>query len=63
MSRGGSPLARFYQLTIEQVSSQLAAEGVVSEREIQAHYELLGDPAFVFMWPMMLATWGRKASQ
>jgi SAM-dependent methyltransferase len=63
MSCGGSPLARFYQLTLKQVSSQLAAEGEVSESEIQAHCELLEDPAFLFMWPMMLATWGRKARQ
>jgi hypothetical protein len=61
LTRGGSPQARFYQLIMQLISSKLIAEGVISEREIQRYCELVLDPSCVYMWPMMLATWGRKA--
>jgi hypothetical protein len=63
LTRGGSPQARFYQLIMQQVSSELVADGVISEREIHGYCECILDPSYVYTWPMMLATWGRKAPE
>jgi len=59
---GGSPLARFYQATLQEVASQVAAEGKISLREINGYCEYIANPAYVYIWPMMVATWGRKGS-
>jgi transcriptional regulator with XRE-family HTH domain len=61
LTRGDSPLARFYQLTMQQLSSRLATEGEMSESEIDRYCECIVNPSYLYMWPMMLATWGRKA--
>jgi hypothetical protein len=43
------------------ISSKLVGEGVISEGEIERYCEFALDASYVYMWPMMLATWGRKA--
>ena len=62
ITHGGSPLARFYHATMQELASHAAAEGKISLREINAYCECLTNPAYVYVWPMMVATWGRKAS-
>jgi SAM-dependent methyltransferase len=62
ITRGGSPLARFYQATMQEVASDVAAEGRISPREINDYCECIANPAYVYVWPMMVATWGRKPS-
>jgi SAM-dependent methyltransferase len=57
ITRGGSPLARFYQASM----LDMPAEGKSSLREIKRYCECIANPAYVCMWPMMVATWGRKA--
>jgi hypothetical protein len=62
ITRGGSPLARFYQVTMQEIASQAEAEGKISPREINGYCECVANPAYVHIWPMMVATWGREAS-
>jgi SAM-dependent methyltransferase len=62
ITRGGSPLARFYQVSLQEVASHVAAEGKISLREIKRYCECIANPAYVHIWPMMVATWGRKGS-
>jgi len=58
---GDSAGARFFQMTMQQVAARLAADGNLSVHEIEEYCSLLDDPSYVYMWPIMLATWGRKA--
>ena len=62
ITRGGSPLARFYEATMQEVASQMAAEGKISPCQINRYCECIANPAYVYIWPMMVATWGRNAS-
>jgi SAM-dependent methyltransferase len=62
ITRGGSPLARFYQASMQEVASQVASEGRISQRGINGYCECIANPAYVYIWPMMVATWGRKPS-
>ncbi|MBW2273770.1 MAG: methyltransferase domain-containing protein [Deltaproteobacteria bacterium] len=59
--RGGSPLARFWQLSIDVPGSELLTKaGVVTRPQIDAVLGLLGDPAFEFVGTTLYAAWGRK---
>jgi hypothetical protein len=59
--RGGSPLARFWQLTIDVPGGELLTEaGVVTREEVEGVLELLGDPSFEFVGTTLYAAWGRK---
>jgi SAM-dependent methyltransferase len=57
---GGASMSRFAQVSFEQMRPQLLARGDVTDVELEAYARLLGDPANVFLWPAMIATWGRK---
>jgi SAM-dependent methyltransferase len=60
VTAGGSPAACFFRLSMQQMRERLAADGHVSERDVDAYCALLMDPSDVFMWPTMLATRGCK---
>jgi SAM-dependent methyltransferase len=57
--RGGSPAARLWSLTWEQVRRRIADFGFPTE-PIDAGQELLEDPALWFHGPVRVIAWGRQ---
>ena len=57
---GGSPTARVWRLTTEQVREALVGTGVLSEGELERYLALLEDPGFAWLMPTVVAVWGRR---
>lgn len=55
-----SPAQGFYRLTLEQLRVPLVASGLLTEAEIQTAIELLGDPSYRSLSPVMMQVSGRK---
>lgn len=61
LSSGGSPGARAWQVTLEQVYDEAVETGVVSSTELDQVIEHLGDPDFAFLSQITVAAWGQRA--
>lgn len=60
MGRGGTPLARFHKLTIEQNRDRFIASGRFSADDMDEFITLLNDPDFIWMDLTRMAVWGRR---
>lgn len=60
VSTGGSPGARAWQVTLEQVYDEAIATDVISSAELDQVIEHLGDPTFAFLSQITIAAWGRR---
>jgi SAM-dependent methyltransferase len=58
--RGGSPTARFWQLTLESLRSRIVAADLSTDGAIDEALRLLGDPELWDLAPAFVATWGRR---
>jgi SAM-dependent methyltransferase len=58
--RGGEPGSAFIRLSLESLRPAMVEAGALSEDEIEAALALVGDPANVFISPLMVAGWGRR---
>jgi hypothetical protein len=57
--RGGEPGSAFIRLSLESLRPALIEAGALSDDEIETALALVGDPANVFISPLMVAGWGR----
>ena len=58
--RGGSPVARFWSLTLESLRHRIVEAGVLSEVALDEAQRLLADPEFWDFAPAFVAAWGRR---
>lgn len=58
--RGGTPEARYWRLTWEQLRPQLVRSRLLSEWDVEEFIELLNDPNHAWLSPTIVAAWGRR---
>ena len=58
--RGGTPIARFWGLTLETLRSRIVEAQLVSDAEINEAQRLLADPDFWDFGAGWVAAWGRR---
>jgi SAM-dependent methyltransferase len=63
ITAGASPMARFWTVSLTQIRARFLAAGEVTEADLTAYADLLADPSRVFIWPVMVATWGQRREQ
>jgi hypothetical protein len=61
MTLGGTPGATLWRMTIEQIQDQIVASGRLTPQELQSYRELLEDPEYRWLSPMLMSVWGRRA--
>jgi SAM-dependent methyltransferase len=57
---GGTPSARFWKITLEQVQDQILEAGLLTSAELEDYRSLLESPKFRWFNPMMMSVWGRR---
>jgi SAM-dependent methyltransferase len=57
---GGSPIAKFWSLTLETVRPRLLDAKLIGSEEINQAQRLLANPEFFDLGPGFLAAWGRR---
>jgi SAM-dependent methyltransferase len=60
VSRGGTPGTAFIRLSLEALRGGIVEAGLLTDEEVEAGLAAAGDPANVFISPLMVAGWGRK---
>jgi hypothetical protein len=58
--QGGTPMAKFWSLSLETVRSRILDAKLMSDEEINQVQRLLADPQFFDLGPGFLAAWGRR---
>ena len=58
--RGGSPVARFWSLTLEHLRLRIVEAGLLSDAALDEAQRLLADPEFWDFAPGFVAAWGRR---
>jgi SAM-dependent methyltransferase len=58
--QGGTPIAKFWNLTLETVRPRLLEAELIDNEEINQAQRLLADPEFFDLGPGFLAAWGRR---
>ncbi|MGH6878459.1 MAG: hypothetical protein ACREHV_13950, partial [Rhizomicrobium sp.] len=59
---GGSPGARWFQLSMEQLRARLVGPGKLTDAEVDRMLELFADPEWAALSPIIFACWGRAAA-
>jgi SAM-dependent methyltransferase len=59
--RAGSPNARMWQLTINQIRDRIIGAGLLTDDEMDRYLALYDDAGFAAMDFLLMAVWGRKA--
>jgi SAM-dependent methyltransferase len=60
---GGTPSARFWQITLEQVQDQILEAGLLTSTELEDYRSLLESPEYRWFTPMMMSVWGRRVQR
>jgi trans-aconitate methyltransferase len=60
MQLGGTPTARFWRITFEQVQSELLAAGLLTESEAGEYIRLLESSEYRWLSPTVMSVWGRR---
>jgi SAM-dependent methyltransferase len=60
MQIGGTPGARLWKVTLEQVGDQILKAGLLTLAELDDYRSLLESPAYRWFTPMMMSVWGRR---
>jgi len=58
---GGSPGARWFQISLAHLRSRLVGPGLLSDAEIDRMLELFQDPNWSALSPIIMAAWGSRA--
>lgn len=58
---GGSPGARWFKLSMEQVRERLTGDGKLAAAEIDRMLEFFDDPQWSALSPIVMAAWGTRA--
>ncbi len=56
----GTPAARFWRLTFEQLHERIVASGLLTNEEMDEFLAAHDDEDFVWMCNIIMAAWGRK---
>jgi SAM-dependent methyltransferase len=59
---GGSPSARWFKLSMQQLRPRLVGPDKMTDQEVDRVLELFSDPGWAALSPVIFASWGRKAS-
>ena len=62
MQLGGTPSARLWRITLEQLQNDILAAGSLSQEELEDYRALLENPEFRWLSPMSMAVRGRRAA-
>jgi ubiquinone/menaquinone biosynthesis C-methylase UbiE len=62
MQLGGTPTARFWRVTLEQVQDHVLAAGLLTPTELEDYRTLLESPEYRWLSLTMMSVWGRRAS-
>jgi SAM-dependent methyltransferase len=57
---GGSPGARWFQLSLSHLRARLVGEGLLSDTEVDRMLALFDDPDWAAYSPIIVAAWGRR---
>jgi len=57
---GGSPAARWFRLSMEQLRGSLTGLNGLSDAEVDRMLQLFDDPDWAAMTPIIMAAWGRR---
>lgn len=60
MQLGGTPSARFWKITFEQIQDHVAEAGILSRAELEAYRTLLESSEYRWLAPVMMSAWGRR---
>jgi hypothetical protein len=60
MGRGGTPHAKFWQLTYSQMRDRVLGTGQLSPEELDRFIALFDDPEFVWMGAVVMTVSGRR---
>ncbi|MFN8492943.1 MAG: hypothetical protein U0350_35395 [Caldilineaceae bacterium] len=61
MQQGGTPSARFWRFTLEQVQDGVLAAGLLTRTELAEYLALMESSEYRWLSPLMLGVWGRKS--
>jgi len=61
MQLGGTPSARFWRLTLEQLQDNILAAGLLTQAELEDYRTLLESPEYRWLQPTAMSVWGRRA--
>lgn len=60
MQIGGTPSARFWKITFEQVQDRVLEAGLMTLPELEDYRTLLESPDYRWLAPMFMSVWGRR---
>ncbi|MBV9288759.1 MAG: class I SAM-dependent methyltransferase [Hyphomicrobiales bacterium] len=60
MRIGGTPSARFWKITVEQVQDQILEARLLTQAELEDYRCLLDSPEYRWFAPIMMSVWGRR---
>jgi SAM-dependent methyltransferase len=60
---GGSPGARWFELSMRQVRARLVGDGKLSDAEVDRMLDLFRDPGWAAFSPVIMACWGRAKAR
>lgn len=60
LMEGGSPGARWFRLSMQQLRGRLVGPGMLSDAEVDRMLALFEDPAWSALSPLIVAAWGRR---
>jgi SAM-dependent methyltransferase len=61
MMLGGTPSARLWRSTLEQIQNEIIASGRLTPEDFHRYRELLEDPEYRWLSPTLMSVWGRRA--
>jgi SAM-dependent methyltransferase len=62
MQLGGTPSARFWKITFEQVQDRILDAGLLSAKESEDYRTLLDSPEYRWLAPTTISVWGRRSA-
>jgi hypothetical protein len=62
MALGGTPFAKFWKITLEQVQDHVLKAGLLTVAELEDYRSLLDSPEYRWMAPTIISVWGRRVA-
>jgi hypothetical protein len=60
MQFGGTPSAKFWKITLDQLQDRILEAGLLTLAELEDYRSLLESPEFRWFAPLMVSVWGRR---
>jgi hypothetical protein len=62
MQIGGTPFARHWKITLEQVQDHVLEAGLLTPAELEDYRSLLDSPEYRWLAPTLMSVWGRRTT-